>query len=354
MTKKCKYALNILLIAAVTALSVWFLWKKGVFNAQTFKNLSPTAIVGVSAVYFAHLCLNSLVNYLAVRSSIGGWKYFNAFSELVYGRLGSEITPLKSGHFPFRALYFKQRGLPFFQAMTAFTKSQIIASVASVLNYLIIFIVTLSLKKTLPVGDVNVGLWLITLVGLSFHVGALAAFLLLAFVKPLQKFFIHSAAKITCRKKSDEEKNDFIAGQTLKYEIYREQIQLMLKSPANYILPLVLYVADMFLAASSIYAAYVFISGAAFFPSEFFSFYIATLAATYVTNVVPIPGGSGSSEAAFLLVFSQTLGESLAGTVLLVWRLGNFYLPVISEAAFFAIVTTINNKRLQKESNTTE
>ena len=348
MKKNYKYALNIFIIIAITALSSLFLWKKGVFSAETFKNLSPAAIAGVSAVYFAHLCLNSLVNFLTVRSSISGWNYANAFSELVYGRLGSEITPFKSGHFPFRTLYFEQRGLPFFQAMTAFTQSQIIASAASVFNYFIIFIITLSLKKTLPVGDVNIGLWLISLVGLSFHIAAVALFLLLAFVKPLQKFFILTAAKITCRKKSDEEKNAFITEQTLKYEIYREQIKLMPKKTARYILPFFLYIADMFLSASSVYAAYLFSAGTIFSVNEYFSFYIATLAATYITNIIPIPGGSGSSEAAFLLIFSQTLGNSLAGTVLLVWRLGNFYMPIISESVFFAVVTVLNNRRSKK------
>ena len=129
---------------------------------------------------------------------------------------------------------------------------------------------------------------------------AAALFLLLAFVKPLQKFFILTAAKITCRKKSDEEKNAFITEQTLKYEIYREQIKLMPKKTARYILPFFLYIADMFLSASSVYAAYLFSAGTIFSVKEYFSFYIATLAATYITNIIPIPGGSGSSVPAHI------------------------------------------------------
>ena len=41
MKKNYKYALNIFIIIAITALSALFLWKKGVFDAETFKNLSP-------------------------------------------------------------------------------------------------------------------------------------------------------------------------------------------------------------------------------------------------------------------------------------------------------------------------
>lgn len=345
--KKSKYLFNLFIIIAVSALSAWFLWQKGVLNQETFKNISLLAIAPVSALYFLHVALNALINFLCVRFSIKNWNYPSAFSELIYGRLGSEITPLKSGHFPFRALYFNQRGYSLYEAMTAFTECQIIASVASIINYSVIFVITLTANATLTVGETAVGLWLIVLVGLAFHVGALSLFLILAFVKPLQIFFINLCLKITARKKSEEEKRKFFEEQTQKYEIYRERIITMLKAPQRYFIPLFLYVADMFLSASLIYVSFLSISGASFSLNDFFLFYISALCATYITNIVPLPGGSGSSEAAFVLVFSNIIGSNLAGSVLITWRLGSFYLPVAIEAVFFACVTVLNAKKLK-------
>ena len=226
--KSRKYILNLIIILIVTTLTVVFLISKNLLTLETIKTLSITNVLSVFVVYLFSVLLYSLLNYLTVRQSLPDYKFYVAFSEIVFGRLGSDITPLKSGHFPLRLYYLSKFGYSFYEGLLSVTKTQIVASISSVINYAVLFVVLLFTKTTIIVGSYEVFLYLVVGVGLLFHIGSLLLVMALAFIKPFQSFCINFVARLRFRKRAVE-REDFKNKQKLKYNIYKEQIKLMLK-----------------------------------------------------------------------------------------------------------------------------
>lgn len=350
-----KRIIDVVIVLAVTAFTVWYLIKKNVFNADSIKNTSAFSLAAVFAVSALSLFLFSLTNYLTVKSNLKGFRLIDAVSDEVFGKLGSSITPLKSGHYPLRVYFYKKRGYDFYESLTVLCKCQIVASVASVINYSVVLIISAAQGLTISLGDRSAGLWLVMLIGVSFHLFTIALVMLIAFVNPVQKFFINFIAKIKFFKKSKEDKQKHIETETLKYKIYKEQTLLMLKSFYRYILPLAVYTVNMFVTSSTAYAAYLTtVKSATFTLNGFLSFYLLTIGAAYVTNVIPIPGGNGSSEIVFTMVFSAVICAENIGAVLISWRAGSYFLPVIVSAVWFFVASAILTKKEEKRIKSIE
>lgn len=62
--------------------------------------------------------------------------------------------------------------------------------------------------------------------------------------------------------------------------------------------------------------------------------------------LVPSPGGMGGVEAAFLLVFANSLPDGSAGMVLLGWRLLSYYLVLVTGAFFLAATNGLGKDAL--------
>ena len=340
--KSRKYILNLIIILIVTTLTVVFLISKNLLTLETIKTLSITNVLSVFVVYLFSVLLYSLVNYLTVRQSLPDYKFYVAFSDIVFGRLGSDITPLKSGHFPLRLYYLSKFGYSFYDGLLSVTKTQIVASFSSVINYAVLFVVLFFSKTVITVNSYEVSLYLVVGVGLFFHIGSLFLVMALAFIKPFQSFCINFVARLRFRNR-ELEREEFSKNQILKYSIYKEQIKLMLKDFLH-----------MYIFSSAIYVSYLLTSSSPFDFSSFISFYLLTLAISYISNVIPIPGGNGSSEALFVVVFPILISsQSLLGSTLLLWRLSTYYLPVVFGLfVFFAWIPlykrTGKKKALQK------
>ncbi len=344
MSKK-SLIINLSIILVVTGLSVYFLVTKNVINAETVKYLSFFSIFAVFAFKYLSLFGESLVNYLTVKNSLSGWTLFRSFSERLYGNLGSDVSPFKSAHYPLRLYYYAKKNYGFFQSLSALTKCQILASFSSVINYAILSLVSGILGYTVTVQGTTVGLFAIVLIGLGFHALTLTLCLMLAFIKPFQTFMISLVAKIKYGKRKPIECAKFCETQAVKYSVYKEQVLIMLKEFWRYLLPTFIYILNMFITSSLIYVSYVCVTNSALDFKTFFIFYLLTICTTYITNVIPIPGGSGSSEVVFSLVFAKVIPESTIGAVLVVWRFGSYYIPVIIGVLFFIISSIIIDKR---------
>ena len=58
----------------------------------------------------------------------------------------------------------------------------------------------------------------------------------------------------------------------------------------------------------------------------------------YIANVIPLPGGTGTSEVLFTVVFAHIIENPLLGTTLVLWRVSSFYFPIILEFLGFLFV----------------
>ena len=212
------------------------------------------------------------------------------------------------------------------------------------------FIVSTVKSYSVSLGGQTVGLNIVVLIGLVFHLLTITLVCLIAFVKPFQKFFISVVSKIKYR--HDEEKRlEYAEKEKLKYEVYRDRITEMLKKFYLYIIPVLIYILFMFCTSSLPYAAFLAVGGGSFNFADFIKFYLLTIGAAYITNVIPVPGAAGSSEVVFGLLFAEVISEQFLGGTMLVWRLGSFYLPVVFAIMQFYISQAVFAARSKKKKD---
>ena len=343
MSKKAKIIVNGIILLLVMAFTVYFLIKSDILTINNLLQIDPWNILLIVLIYLFTVFLLATVNKLAIGNDIPSYTLKDSLAETVYGRLASNITPYKSGHFPLRGYYYAQRNFSLYQMMTGFTKSQIVASISAIITYAVIFIIVAPMNLVVKVNGAIIPLSIVVACGLGVNVLSLILFLMLAFVKPFQRLVIKILSKIRFHK-DEEKRNKFIEEQTLKYEIYRIQTVKMLKSFYKYIIPVVLYAVYLIASSSFIYISYVLTSGAQFSIDMFFVFFLLTLGLTYIANVIPIPGGAITSEALFTILFSKYIASSISNQVILLWRISSFYIPTVIIAIIFFIIFIFVNR----------
>lgn len=349
-TDKKKIIFNVVVMVIVTGLSVLFFVRNGVLNKENLSKVTFESVSVVVALYFLSMFLWAACDYFTIKPTLNDFTLKRSFNDLIYGKLASSVTPLKSGHFPMRTMLYMEYGYVFYESLTALSKCQITASVASVLNYATVFVISTIKGYSVTFNGQTVGLNIVVLIGLAFHVLTITLVCLLAFVKPFQNFFISLVSKLKFRK-DEEKRKEFAENERIKYEIYRDRIKEMLGRFYLYLLPVLIYIVYMFCTSSLPYAAFLAVGGGSFNFAEFLRFYLLTIGSTYITNVIPVPGGVGSSEMVFGLLFAEVISGEFLGGTLLVWRLGSFYLPVVFAIIQFYISQAVLAARLKKEKN---
>ena len=73
------------------------------------------------------------------------------------------------------------------------------------------------------------------------------------------------------------------------------------------------------------------------------------LATTYITNIIPVPGGGGGAEVLFTVIFASVIGNEILGAILILWRVSTFYMVVIFEFIVFILFSIIKGKSQDKE-----
>lgn len=349
-----KYLLNVVLIVVITGLSVFYLFEGDVINTDTLKSVTFKSIFIISLLFFFCMAIHALINYLTYKTFANKWSYGDAIGDSLIGNFGSNITPMKSGHFPLKIYYYEKKGLKLYQSLTGITKVQIIYSVTSILIYLAIFVFTTIHPYYLTFQNSTISLNLVVLIGVLTHILIAGLCLILSFNNQLQDKVLKIVSKIKYRRDL-QKRAEYLQLESLKLRIYKDQIIEMYNN-IRYYLPLTLtYAIYMFLFGSIPYVAYLLITGNPFVFDNFFYCYLLNLSTSYITNLIPIPGGSGSSEVIFSLVFANFIGGGILGSVIIIWRLATYFVPIVIEFIYFYIFTfTVRKKQFEVYPVTTQ
>jgi len=335
---KTKYVVDAVIIVIVTALTVLYLFKSGVLTAES---LSKVTFIGFAVCFLAFIAsgaVNAVIDLLIYRTFTGEIGLKRAFLTTVFGHFGSSITPFRSGHFPLKAYYHYKDGVSPDVTVTGFVKCQIIYSAVSVMAYFSIALYLLITGLTADIGGVTVRLWLVVAIGFLFHVAVFVCITVLSFNQRLQRSALKLLCKVIKKLRKNFDAESFFSTCSEKLERFKDQIKIIGKSFYRYLAPAFLYLAYMLLNGSVPYAAYLMSSGGSFYVSEFFTFYILNLASVYIANVIPLPGGTGTSEVLFTVVFAHIIADPLLGATLVLWRISSFYFPIILEFICFLFV----------------
>ncbi len=341
---KKSYVINAIILVLVTGLSIFYLTRSNMLTLENLQALTALSVFVVLLYSLLPVLICALICFLVYRKTVKKWHYGNSVIDGFMGNLGSKITPYKLGHFPFRFYYQAKKQVKFHESLTSLTKTQIIYSVTSVIVYLTFTIVLAVKGTTVQIAGLDLPLWSVFLVGCAFHTGSTVGCFILSFSVTIQNLFITLLAKILFKLKKIKNIEEYVNAEKEKFHMYKEQV-VELKNDWLYYLPLAfLYAVQMFISCSIPYIAYLMITGCAFNFNEFLQFYMLALAMNYANNVLPLPGGSGSAEVLFTLVYSVVISNDIVGSVMLLWRFCTFYFPIIVELIIFAVVAFYKGK----------
>ncbi len=337
--------INLAIILLVTGLLIFYLLKSQIVTAETVKMVKWYNYIVVFAIFFLGLIFVSAVDFFVYRTFTNSMPFGKCILNTVSGNLGSGITPFKSGHFPLMIYYQNRAGVSVSDTVTGLVKCQIIYSGTSIVVYTAVVTTLAIMGVNITFNGATVALWLVVSLGLIFHIGAFTAIVILAFNGKIQRFALTLWAKLLLKLKKIDSVNEYLLIQGQRLDIYRQQLTIIGKNTYRYILPCLLYVAHMFTMGCLQYISYLLISGASFSVSSLFLFYTFNLASGYITNIIPVPGGLGTSEVLFPLVFASVIPDAQIGAVLILWRVSSYYLSLIIDFLIFLPAVLIKKKK---------
>ena len=348
---KIKWIINVAVLLVVTGLSIFYISKKGVVTIESLKQVKWYAFLIVFGFFILGYLLLSLIDWFIYKSMTNKMTYPKCFVNTMSGQLGSSATPYKIGHFPLMLYYQHHQGVELSHTLTCVIKCQVIYSITSIFLYTIVVITLGALGLTINFNGTVVALWLVVSLGLIFHVAVFVGIILLSFIKPLQEKFLCICGKVLVKLKKANTWQEYADKKRVKFQIYREQIADVFLHIHKNLHTMGLYLVYMLLSGSLQYISYLLISGASFDFGTALTFYVLNLASAYITNIVPIPGGAGTAEILFSMVFTTVIADAFIGSTLILWRTSTFYMAIVFELIVFVSATIIRNVQIARKKS---
>ena len=307
---KRKIIINVIVVLAITLFAFYYLTKSDVITLEKVRAIKWWNYLTVTAVVFLSFAILSLVDFFIYRTFTNSMPYTKCYVNTLSGNLGSGVTPLKSGHFPLMAYYQYNSGVPVNDTVIGLVKCQIIYSATSIILYTVVVLVLAIGGYTIEFYGSTVKLWLVVMLGLVFHLVVFIAIVILSYSKKVQNKTLGLWAKFLFKIKKIKDKEKYLLEKTEKFNTYRVQLAIIGKNFTKYLAPSFLYAVHLFLFGSIPYVAYLLITGSAFSFSALCMFYTINLASAYITNIIPVPGGVGTAEVLFSLVFASVISDT--------------------------------------------
>lgn len=345
---KKKIVINVAVILVVTALTFVYLFLSGSISFDDVKAIKFYQYFCVFALFVCAMLLVSLVDYFVYRSFTKSMNYGRCLLNTLYGNLGSAVTPLKSGHFPMMIYYQYNAGVPVKDTATGLIKCQIIYSITSLAVYLVMSVALFLEKVMVVVNGTTVALYIVLLIGFAFHTAVFLIIVFMAFNKKFQAFITGITANVLLKLKKIDDKQRFILEKSESLSVFKTELTIIGKGWYKYLLPMLCFFVYMLLLGSFQYASYLSFTGTGFSMKEAYMFYALSLASSYITNVIPLPGGFGTSELMFTLLFSLVMENGVLGSVLVIWRVATYYVVIVLELIVFIVVSSINSAKRKK------
>ena len=193
---KKKLIVNICITLATFALAAFYLTRSNIVTAEALKKVGFGDCFLVLCFFLFSLLLYAATDFFVYRTVSDKMPYRKCVMNTLAGNLGSNVTPLKSGHFPIMAYYKCLTGIGAEESVTGLIKCQIIYSTTSTAVYFVLAVTLLCTGTSFTVEETTIKTWVVIAIGFSFHAVVLGAILLLSFNKRLQEFCLKIRSKI--------------------------------------------------------------------------------------------------------------------------------------------------------------
>jgi uncharacterized membrane protein YbhN (UPF0104 family) len=199
-------------------------------------------------------------------------------------------------------------------------------------------------KSFLKIADIDFPIFSIVGIGFVANLAILVVLTLVSRIEKLRVVILKTCAFILSIFNRKLNKDEFIQKKTERLSLFKEQTSAIISRFYLFCFPSLAYALYMFLSCLAPYVSYLCVSGAHFLFSDCFMFYIASLALTYLINLIPVPGGCVVAEFVFSVVFAPIMGIYLSQTLLL-WRFCTYYLPTTINLGTFIFSSIKSSKK---------
>lgn len=352
MSKK-KIIFKIIFFIAVTALTIFYLITSGVF--EHVSDLKKVSILGIFFVFFTvmlYVFADSFIIYRSIKKVRGNANFIDGIGVYTFGNLGAGITPWKSAHFPMIGYFLHKRGYNTEEVLSIMARNQLVYSITLPFLYLVILFYSIITNQRVLIGNLNIPLWIFSFLGIITNIFYLVVLFLLLYNLSFQRFIVKIEAKILFKFKKIEDINKYIEEKELKLSVYKKTADSFFKSWYKNIPSVIAYIIFMLAINGVPYVTYLALSKATFSITDYLYCFMLCQAMSYVTNIIPVPGGMAAIEFSFLTVYEPFMG-SIVNLAVLVYRFFTYILLILIDFAIFIsfqIYWKIKNSKIKEDN----
>lgn len=288
--------------------------------------------------YVIYFLLETLVLRDIINQSKKDYKFKSAFKLYLMTKFFNGITPFSSGGQPLQIYELKKEGVRVTDGTTIIIKHFIIFQTAID----ILALVGLIFNTIFDVIHCEPFLNYLLVIGFVINFGLLSLVYFLSYnIKISQKIItaiINFLAKLKLVKDQDKKIEQFCNSCT----DYSDSYHTLISNKKKFFK--LLGIEILALLFMFILPIFVFKSLGYTVTLNIFVFLVIAIYVFFVGSYVPIPGGTGGMEYAFIGFFSYYISNKYLTTAVILWRTIDYYLPVIIGGIFFNLERSKQNK----------
>ncbi len=323
---------NMFIIGLTIGLIVFFIFSKDGFIDLLNSGLKINVlwlIIGL-CLYFLNIVLDTYIIYLFVRRSTLSFTLWQAVIVSMVGQFYCAVTPGASGGQPMQVLTMTRMNVKASNATAALIQKFLVWQF-TLTGYSIL---AMALRFGMFVENLDLAMWVLTVIGFLGQVGTIVVLLLASFNKNVTTKVIGGIFKLLGRihilknvdqkiKKLDESLTNF---HNCNKDLNKDKTLVIKVYVITFVQLTVLFLVPYCIAKS--------------FGKEgvqMFDMLCAQSFVSMVSGLVPLPGGSGAAEYCFSAFFGTTFDEATIKSAILIWRCITYYLTIIISLPFAAV-----------------
>lgn len=355
MSKK-KIIFNVIFFLIVTGLTIFYLVSSGILKSvKEINKVEWWGFLTIIFVLFLYISMDRFIIYRNMKMIKNESKYVDAYGTYLMGNLGSNVTPWKSAHFPMIGYFLKKKGFNTEEILSVMATNQMIYSMTLPILYTFFFIYSLVNKLNLTIGDTSIPLAIFVLAGIISNIGYFTVLMLMLYNQKFQEFILKIEIIFIKKFKKNFDEDAFMQDKNNKMTIYKISANRMWANIRYNVPSYLAYIIFMLSSFGLPYIIYLMITKSGFKIEDYMLSFLLCQASSYVTNIIPSPGGIGTAEFSFVTAFSNFMGENV-NLAVIIYRLVTFLGLVIIDFIYFLAFVIIdifkkNNQIIQENVN---
>lgn len=328
--KNSKLWKSLILLVITLALVIYILKDSWASSLEILMSSNLTWILFACLTYLSYFLLEDLCLYKLTLEYKSDFKRKESIEISTMTRFFNGITPFSSGGQPFQIYELKFNGIKLAHGTAIVMENLIIFQIALALWTAIATII----NAFLHIIDLNSFLGVLLILGIIINSVLLFFFIFISSNKKASKKISRIIIKFLAKLKIVKNKEEMIENWDKNCDEYSTCTHRLIEKK-KLSLTLIFY---EFMALFFYYLIPFFTFKALNIPigMNFFDLIIIMIHVYIISTFVPIPGGSGGIEYAFITLFTAYFGKSYVLSSLVIWRFVYYYLPIIIGYLVFA------------------